>query len=110
MPFLNPALLRYMIELRNDEKGPFDVIVPRVKGYPQGFHAIYRATCLSPVRRDIESDKLKVIGFYDDVKVRYLDEPEYKAYDPEGRSFYNINTPEELQAAQRFNDSHTRSQ
>ena len=31
MPFVNAALLRYMLGLREAEGGPFDVIVPRVE-------------------------------------------------------------------------------
>ena len=44
MPFVNPALLRHMIGLRQGDQ--FDVIVPRVDGYPEGLHAIYSQDCL----------------------------------------------------------------
>jgi molybdenum cofactor guanylyltransferase len=98
MPFLNPALLRYMISLVGAET---DVIVPRVEGYPEGLHAIYSKRCLEPIRRKLDADRLKVIGFYDEVRVRYLDEPEYQPFDPKGLSFRNINTPEELRQAQQ---------
>jgi molybdopterin-guanine dinucleotide biosynthesis protein A len=110
MPFLNPALLRYMIGLRSEDGSSFDVIVPRVNGYPQGLHAIYRTTCLQPIRETIDSGKLKLIGFYENVRVRYLDEVEYEPYTPGKRSFYNINTPEELQAAQNLDDTSVRSE
>lgn len=97
LPFINPALLRYMIGLCN--QGDFDIIVPRVSGHPQGLHALYKKTCVPYIRRDLEDDKLKVIGFYRDVAVRYIDEPEYALFDPQGTSFYNINTPQDLQKA-----------
>jgi len=96
MPFLNPALLHYMISLIRIE---MDVIVPRVEGYPEGLHAIYSKRCIEPIRRKLEADRLKVIGFYDEVSVLYLDEAEYQPFDPKGLSFRNINTPEELQQA-----------
>jgi molybdenum cofactor guanylyltransferase len=99
MPFLNPALLRYMIGLCDGEQ--YDVIVPRVEGYPQGLHAIYSQNCLEPIRARLEADRLKVIGFYDQVRVRYLDEAEYQPLDPEGLAFQNINTPKELEAARK---------
>jgi molybdopterin-guanine dinucleotide biosynthesis protein A len=98
MPFVNPALLRYMITLC----AGFDVTVPRVDGYPQGLHAIYRKTCLGPIRERLDADRLKVIGFYDSVQVRYLDEPEYLPLDPQKLSFHNVNTPQELEAAQQL--------
>ena len=96
MPFVRAELLQHMISLRDDET---DVIVPRVENYPQGLHALYRRTCLEPIRAKIEADRLKVIGFYGDVRVRYLDEPEYEPFDPAGLAFFNVNTPEDLEQA-----------
>jgi molybdopterin-guanine dinucleotide biosynthesis protein A len=102
MPFLNPELLRYMASLFTAET---DVIVPRVDGYPEGLHAIYSRRCLEPIRRKLEADRLKVISFYEDVQVRYLDEAEYRRFDPKGQSFRNINTPDELQQAQQSSET-----
>jgi molybdopterin-guanine dinucleotide biosynthesis protein A len=102
MPFVNADLLRYMIGLRTAEGGPFDVIVPRVEKYPEGLHAIYSKACLGPIRDSLDADRLKVIGFYGKVRVRYLDEPEYTPFDPKGLSFFNANTPEELEQARRL--------
>lgn len=95
-PFLAPALFRYMIGLAQP---PHDVIVPSVDGYPQGLHGIYRRTCREPILRQLEQDRLKVIGFYDEVNVRYVAESEYGEFDPDGRSFFNINTPDDLRRA-----------
>jgi molybdopterin-guanine dinucleotide biosynthesis protein A len=107
MPLVNPPLLRYMIGLRGEEGGPYDVIVPRVDDHPQGLHAIYSRSCLEPIRECIDADRLKVIGFYDRMHVRYLDAPEYARFDPRGLSFQNINTPDELRAAQRLIDHYS---
>ncbi len=97
MPFLNTGLLRHMIGLIAPD---VDVIVPRVEGYPEGMHAIYRERCAKPIRRKLDTDRLKIIGFYDEVRVRYLDEAEWMPLDPRGLSFRNINTPDELREAQ----------
>lgn len=96
MPLVNPKLLHYMVELLGEKEGPVDVVVPRVEGYPEGLHAIYGKACLSPIRKQLELGQLKVISFYDGVRVRYLDEPEYRPFDPKSQSFLNINTPEEI--------------
>jgi molybdopterin-guanine dinucleotide biosynthesis protein A len=96
-----------MIALRDEEGGPYDVIVPRVEDHPQGLHAIYSRSCLEPIRECIGADRLKVIGFYDRMRVRYLDVAEYARFDPQGLSFQNINTPDELRAAQRLVDHHS---
>lgn len=104
MPFLNPALLRHLLALRAEPGGPYDVIVPRKDGYPEGLHAVYSAACLDPIRQRLDANRLKVIGFYDAVRVRYLDEPEYAAIDPRGQSFRNVNTPDELRDAEQTPD------
>ncbi len=98
MPFLNTGLLRHMIALMTPET---DVVVPRVDGYPEGLHALYSQRCTEPIRRKLDADRLKIIGFYDDVRVRYLDEADCQPFDPRGLSFRNINTPGELQDAQQ---------
>ena len=95
-PFVKPELLRFMIGLLSASDGPFDVIVPRVKQYPQGLHSIYSKECLAPIRERMDAERLHVIGFYPKVRVRYVSEEEYAPYDPDGVSFFNINTPEEL--------------
>ena len=100
MPFIKADLLRYMIAQIDADT---DIIVPRVAGYPQGMHALYRKTCLAPIRQQLDADRLKIIRFYDQMRVCYLDEADYAPFDPDGGSFTNLNTPEELQrAAQQF--------
>ena len=99
MPFVNADLLRYMLALTEGDE--VDIVVPRVDDHPQGLHAIYSKTCLPPIRARLDADRLKVIGFYDQVRVRYLDPPEWSQLDPQGLSFHNINTPAELLKAQQ---------
>lgn len=100
MPFVSTDLLRYMAALRDGDQ--FDVIVPRVDGYPEGLHALYSHDCLEPIRKRLEADELKVISFYDDVRVRYIDEDEYAAFNEKGLAFYNVNTPDELKKARKL--------
>ena len=100
MPFVSADLLRFMIAQLGDD---IDIVVPRVDGYPQGLHAIYKKTCIEPIAGQLAADRLKIIRFYDKMRVRYLDEAEYAGFDPQGLSFANLNTPEELeQARSRF--------
>lgn len=96
MPFVNKALLRFMIAQLDQET---DIVVPRVDGYPQAMHAIYRKTCLAPIRAQLDENRLKIIRFYDQMRVTYLDEADYAPYDAEARSFTNLNTPAELERA-----------
>jgi molybdopterin-guanine dinucleotide biosynthesis protein A len=51
------------------------------------------------VEKAIEQNHRRVISFFDDVRVRYLEKDEIHIYDPDERSFFNVNTPEDLQKA-----------
>jgi molybdopterin-guanine dinucleotide biosynthesis protein A len=96
MPFLNSDLLTYLVGLREG----YDGVVPMVKGYPEPLHAVYRKSCLAAIHSKIEANQLKISGFYDGLHIRYVEDGEMRAIDPELRSFTNINTPDEWQAAQ----------
>jgi molybdopterin-guanine dinucleotide biosynthesis protein A len=97
-PFLNPVLLRYLAGLRSG----FDVVVPlNREGYPQSMHALYSKACAGPIRQRLEADRLKVIGFFPDVRVREVGADEIDLIDPERWSFTNVNTPEDLAIARQ---------
>lgn len=97
-PFLNPALLRYLAGLRSG----YDVVVPlNRENYPQSMHALYSKACARPIRQRLEADRLKVIGFFSDVRVRKVGADEIDPIDPERWSFTNVNTPEDLAIARQ---------
>lgn len=94
MPFLNLPLLRWMLEQPRD----FDVLVP-VREQPEPLHALYGKGCLEPMRQHLEAGRLKITGFFPEVRVREVPPEVLRRYDPEGLSFFNVNTPEDLQRA-----------
>jgi molybdopterin-guanine dinucleotide biosynthesis protein A len=96
MPFLNAAVLRYLITQMAD----YDVIIPDVLDELQTLHAIYSKACLQPIERRLEANRLRIVGFFPDVRVRTVTASELQAYDPELLAFQNLNTPEEFQAAE----------
>lgn len=98
-PFLNVELLRYLIGLREG----FDVVVPLAPdGYPQSMLAVYGKPCLEAIRAKLDADRLKVIGFFPDVRVREVPAGEIASIDPDRRSFINVNTPDDLAEAERL--------
>lgn len=93
MPFLNPSLLRYIIQVSPG----FDVAIPRDKeGRLEPLHALYSRNCLSPIYQQIQRGNLKIDGFLDQVKVRYVEDSEINEFDPRRLSFFNINTSNDL--------------
>jgi molybdopterin-guanine dinucleotide biosynthesis protein A len=97
MPFLRTAVLRYLITQMAD----YDVVVPDVLGELQTLHAIYSKTCLQPIERRLDMHRLRIVGFFPDVRVRTVTASELEPYDPELLAFQNLNTPEEFQAAEQ---------
>ena len=88
MPFLNQALLRYMIGL----SAGFDLVVPRLGDLVEPLHAVYSKSCLAPIERLLKQGNLKVNALFDLVKVRYVETEEIDRFDPQHLSFFNINT------------------
>lgn len=96
MPWLQRPLLAYMLSLRDTA----DIIAPRWDRFPEPLHAVYGKACLGPIEENLKAQRLKITGFYGRVNVRFVDREEIARFDPEGRSFVNVNTPEELDASQ----------
>ncbi len=101
MPFASARLLEAAARLLVQEEA--DVVIPRsAEGY-EPFHAVYRcATCLPAIRRAIQADRWKVISWFPEVRLRELSADEVAALDPDGRAFWNVNTPEEFAAAEQI--------
>jgi molybdenum cofactor guanylyltransferase len=93
MPSLNPDLIRYMVQIRND----FDVVVPRIQGKVEALHALYHKRCESAIKALIDSGNYQTFRFFNHVSVRYVEEKEIGVYDGRRTSFCNINKPGELE-------------
>lgn len=98
MPFLNPRLIRYMIEKSNEG----DVIIPRKSDGLQPLHAIYSKECLKPIKNLISRENLKIVDFFTEVTVVYVSEREILNYDPMFISFLNVNTKEDLRQVENI--------
>jgi molybdopterin-guanine dinucleotide biosynthesis protein A len=104
MPFVVRPLLDHLISLIPEG----DAIVPRLAAGPdraaeaEPFRAIYSRACLGPIRAALEAGKMRVISFFPDVRVRFVDEAEIDRFDPQHLSFFNVNTPEDLEQARRM--------
>ena len=93
MPFLNRDFIEYMIEIR----GGYDIVVPETAGGLEPLHAVYSRNCMGPIRRLLDTDRLKVTGFYKGLKKRIVDQDTQQKFDPQGKMFLNINKPADLE-------------
>jgi molybdopterin-guanine dinucleotide biosynthesis protein A len=98
MPFLNQALLQYMVQLSPG----FDLVVPRRGDRVEPLHAVYSKSCQALVERLLEQGETRVRALFDLVRVRYIEGEEISQFDPEQLSFFNVNTEADLKAAQRL--------
>lgn len=94
MPLLNPALLRYVIDLSPG----YDVTIPRVEGRTQQLHAVYGRDCLTVIDDQLGREDYKIDRFFARVRVRMVEEDEIRRIDPDLHSFRNINTREDWQS------------
>lgn len=98
MPFLMPEVARLVTERAAEA----DVVVPRLGGQWETLHACYAKACLAPIEARLRAGRLKIIGFYDEVRVLSIPASEVARYRTPEVVFMNVNTPEELEAARRL--------
>jgi len=101
MPFASLEILA--LELILLQETGADAVIPRSEAGTEPFHAVYRRqTCLPQVHAALQADKRRVDAWFSDVQIRYLETEEMLPYDPDQLAFMNINTPEELQKAEKI--------
>jgi molybdopterin-guanine dinucleotide biosynthesis protein A len=98
MPFLNLALLRYMLPLAVGH----DVVIPRLGGFYEPLHAIYSKSCLAHMSRLLEGGRRQIVAFFDQIRVRYVEEGEIERFDPHHLSFVNVNTQDDWERMQEL--------
>jgi molybdopterin-guanine dinucleotide biosynthesis protein A len=106
MPLVSTALVRRMISLSEE----FDVVVPRIQAehadkreseemWFEPLHAVYGKACIPYMENLLEQRNLRIFDFFSQAKVRFVDTDEIRAVDPDMLSFFNINTPADLERA-----------
>ena len=98
LPFLNGSLLRHLLGLAEG----FEAVVPRREdGRAQPLHAVYARACLGALQRGLVAGRLSVWRVLEDLPTRYVEPEECRRLDPDLLSFFNVNTPEDLEQANR---------
>ncbi len=107
MPLVNQELLGYMANLPRD----YEALVPVLEDdrSHQGemityetLHAIYRRSIVPTIEARIRSSHLKIADLLTDVRLRQVDEHTIRHFDPDLRTFLNVNTPDEFAEARSF--------
>jgi molybdopterin-guanine dinucleotide biosynthesis protein A len=103
LPLLQPALLRALLDL----PGSPAALVPTHQGadqapQPEPLLAVYRRSCLPYARACLADGQRSMRALLDRVPTRYLSPDEWRPYDPDGRSFYNLNRPADLAVVEQL--------
>jgi molybdenum cofactor guanylyltransferase len=72
-----------------------DVVVPCWHGRLQPLHAVYRRSVLPLLEGQLARGELRPVYLFEKVRTLQIDEEEIRRFDPDGDSFFNMNTPED---------------
>ncbi|MHB1652816.1 MAG: molybdenum cofactor guanylyltransferase [Desulfitobacteriaceae bacterium] len=97
MPFLQSGPIRHLWRWT----GVFDVVLPRGAFGPHPLHAYYHRRCLPFIEENLQAERLKIIDFYPQCKVKYVEEEELKRFGDVAKILSNVNTPEEWAVVSR---------
>jgi molybdopterin-guanine dinucleotide biosynthesis protein A len=100
MPFVQPRLAQTLLEQLSSG---IDVVVPYRDGRYEPMLAVYRRdTCLPALSLALDQGQRRLIGFYPQVQVLTITDSDLNQLDPEGISFFNVNTPDDLAIAKKM--------
>jgi molybdopterin-guanine dinucleotide biosynthesis protein A len=97
MPFLDQAVIAQFTSRR----GTADIVMAKLGARLHPMHALYGKRCLPVVEQMIQARQLKIqeVVSQASIRVHYVTEVDLLTIDPSGRSFQNVNTPADLEAA-----------
>jgi len=98
LPVVCVPLLQHMIGLAAQA----DAVVPRWRGELEPLHAVYRRTCLPAIDLALAEGRQRMISFLPAVRTIIVEEDLVATFDPQGLTFFNINSPDDLQIAERI--------
>ena len=97
MPFLDQAVIAQFTSRR----ATADIVMAKLAARLHPMHALYGKQCLPVLEQMIQARQLKIqeLVSYASLRVQYVTEVDLLTMDPSGRSFQNVNTPKDLEAA-----------
>ena len=95
MPFVVPEVVELLARYRLQHQA----VVPVVHGHPQPLAAFYAASCVAPLRASLAAQQKGLRGVLKQLDVRYVDEAEMLEADPHLRSFFDLDTPQDVAQA-----------
>ena len=114
-PFLEPKLLTYLVSVL----GEYDAVMPETYSNKdigvtnpsygadpqitlQTLCAAYSKRCLPIIALMLQESELRVHALQERARIKNVSPEVWREFDPEGMSFFNINTPEDFEKANAY--------
>jgi molybdenum cofactor guanylyltransferase len=96
MPFINAAVVKLLAQ----QRGECQAVVPVVDGQPQPLAAFYARDCLATAQQILAGGgKHSLRALLERLVVRYVDEAQLRGADNQLRSFFDLDTPQDVDKA-----------
>lgn len=97
-PFVSPDLLAHLLSRAHEA----DVVIPKHADMYEPLQAVYnKARCLPAVEAALEAGEKRVVSFLPALHILPIEEPVLSNLDPTRMSFFNVNTPDDLERAEK---------
>jgi FdhD protein len=91
MPFVSAKIVSKICA--HAERG--DLILPHSSHGHEPLHALYDKSCLSAIEEVLKAGHKRIMKFFSQVRIVKIPSVELLPIDPQEKSFYNINTPDD---------------
>jgi len=92
MPYPSAALLRYLCSLKDG----YDCVVPETAQALEPLFAVYAKSALPAMLDLLESGNFRIYDLYPRLRTRFVGVAELAPFAQDGRSFVNVNTPDDF--------------
>lgn len=96
MPFISTKLVGALLRKAGEGR---DAVIPRVADELEPLCAVYSRKILPVIEKDLDASVRRIKTTLATLDIAVVDTEELRRYDPELRTFFNINTPEDLDRA-----------
>lgn len=101
MPFISAQVVRHICA--QSDQG--DMVIPHSSSGHEPLHALYSKNCLPAMEHVLDAGQRRIMLFFDQVKMVEIPRSKIYELDPAGKSFLNINTPEDYFSLRGNSDS-----
>ena len=98
-PFLKKEMVETII---GKIEAHIDIVMPETTAGLEPLCAAYSKRCLEAAQNHLEREKLKITQTFRKNRIKTISEKALRKIDPELRSFFNINAPEDLARAEEM--------